>query len=313
MYDYSVLENPYYIDKKYEKKYPDATRKVNYFTIKSLFFLLCNSPEGTIDISSFKEIWKKKTLPDNVYYNEEGNDRKYVGFKLKIFLQILEKEENRNALLDSHFRECIRRIASLTWWEDWTIKEKCDGAYSNRNSLTGAFRAYRECAYDTNNKEVDIGLNMDLLLDKILHKKEDGEWIIEDSIGKDLKIVEQAVDKFVVTLQQNKEFQDNYYKTESLPSDETIIEDTKEEKKELTSEIEEPSNTEYVGKIDYEKKYDELLDKYAKLNDAWNKKVDDEIRKRGKRQLALLITIFVLLVVAMIVSYIIFLIHKLNS
>ena len=28
-------------------------------TIKTMFFLLCNSPEGTIDISSFKEIWKE--------------------------------------------------------------------------------------------------------------------------------------------------------------------------------------------------------------------------------------------------------------
>ncbi|MCR5564759.1 MAG: hypothetical protein K6F59_03050 [Gammaproteobacteria bacterium] len=311
MYDYSVLENPYYIDKKHQKNYPDATRRVNFFTIKSLFFLLCNSPEGTVDISSFKEIWKKKTLPDNVYYNEEGNDRKYVGFKLKIFLQILEKEENRNALLDSLFTKCIRRIASLTWWEDWAIKEECNDAYCNRNCLTGAFRAYRECAYDINNKKVDIGLNMDLLLDKILHKKENGEWIIKDSIGKDLKMVEQAIDKFVVTLQQNKEFQDNYYKMESLPSDETINEYTKEEKKELTSEIEEPSNTEHVIKIDI-KKYDELLDNYAKLNDAWNKKVDDEIRKRGKMQIALIIAIFVLLIVAMIVTAVIVLIHRLG-
>ena len=312
MYDYSILENPYYIDKKHAKNYPDATRKANFFTIKTMFFLLCNSPEGTIDISSFKEIWKKKTLPDNVYYNEEGQPREYVGFKLKIFLQILEKKENRNALLDSHFKDCIRRISSLTWWEDWTIKEKCGPAYSGRNSLTGAFRAYRECDHDINNKKVDVGLNMDLLLDKILHKNEDGEWIIKDSIGEDLKIVEQAVDKLVVTLQQNKEFQDNYYKKESLHSDETIIEYTKEERKELTPETEEPSNTENVVKTDYKEKYNDLLDKYAKLDNAWNKKVDDEIRKSGKRKIALIIIGFALVTIAIIVAGIIGIIHNLG-
>ena len=217
MKNLEVLDNPYYIDAENMSYFPAAKRRINYFTIKALY-LLCGP--DTVDPSVIKSNWRNFTLPDNVYYayNKDGVKKynEYVGQKLEIFINALDKPENREALQNSFFNEVIKTLFSESYWENYELKSNCNPTFKGKNSLTGALLAYREETLDANNNPLDFGLNLDHMFDKILAKNKKGEWIIKDTTDiNDRNQITEAVETFVwKTLQQSKSFVENYEETE---------------------------------------------------------------------------------------------------
>ena len=212
MYDYSKLENPYYIDRAHLKDFPDAKRSINYYTIKALA-LLCVRDD--VDPSLIRDNWRKYTLPDNVYYKDSDAKvlkyNEYVGTKLEILIHILENEENKEAFKVSYFRNAIRYLFSESYWIDYVNKVDCAEDFKDKNSLTGALLCLKKDNIGTDGSELDFGLNLDLMLSKIIIQARD-TWIIKERIYKeDRELIINAIEKYIrQVLQKNKLFLDNY-------------------------------------------------------------------------------------------------------
>ena len=94
--------------------------------------------------------------------------------------------------------------------------EKKIWKFKGKNSVSGALLCYRNCTTDKNNDYLDFGFNFDLLFDKILKQNGKGEWIIKDSTNPiDRKQIDDAMNKFIHMLKENKQFNENYEEDEN--------------------------------------------------------------------------------------------------
>lgn len=220
-------KNPYYIDNDSFLNDNTGTKarnmkRNNVFILNALNSIKYSNPnDKNLGLNATQlAILLSGRLPKQV----EGCKTKELGEKLKFLVLALgdkEHPENReifnnsflsNTLLSTLFSGgdlCDERNN----WSNYKIIPDCkDEEIKNKNSLTAAFRIYRD---DPN---TPIGLNLVKIIDSLVTKDTSGNYKLEENLDiKEKAEMLEAINMQIDALKSNKRFTDNF-KNPLLPA-----------------------------------------------------------------------------------------------
>lgn len=202
------FNNPYYIKETNMSVEQELYMKENNIYFINIITCLIKYHGIANNITSN---YKKRILSGELYNSDKktGINTNSLGEKIKAFIILLDKEDNRNKFFNSYFYTAMTRIATGNTnidnyneeWLNYTKTSFCDEELQQCSPLTAALVCYRA------DKTVPLGLNISRLMDNIVQKDQDGNYQIIDTTAEQGDLMYQAVCEQVIALKKISKFQ----------------------------------------------------------------------------------------------------------